>query len=425
VLALVLATALPAAAAKPRRCSAGRSQRRCASTSRSRAARHRKRKKKTHRVRHRQVRDAQQRSRRLTAHAESLQTPAASLGSEAFEFDAEGPRTGHGWEGFGGLSLPGADWRPYASSSPFNTTTEGAVVDPNSAAMVKTILSWGDPAPIAGGVAETDEDWGHPVYFAEPGDPVYTLKATEPWGENPLNGMQIEIPPYAKPAGGGDAHMTVIEPDGWEYDFWHTQTPTPGGGTLEFGWGGRMMINGNGLETGGTASGFGSLAGVIRPVEFAAGHINHALFIVLKCTSSNTSFGYGEKTHAGTSSYVYPAADGGQPCPADETNAPPMGAHIMLEMSNAQIQALPIPPWRKTVLTALAEYGGYVGDTGGAGFGFQIESSGSYTALGLGDPLVKYAQHVGLPAWQGRYVFEMAGGVEWEKYLRVLLPPSS
>ena len=33
-------------------------------------------------------------------------------------------------------------------------------------------------------------------------------------------------------------------------------------------------------------------------------------------------------------------------------------------MSDAQIAALAVPAWKKTILTALAHYGGYVGDTG-------------------------------------------------------------
>jgi hypothetical protein len=331
---------------------------------------------------------------------------------------------GAGWEGFGGLSLPGANWRPYANDSPFNQSTEGATVHPNSSAIVKTVLSWGLPGTLVAGDAETSDDWGHPVFYAEPGDPLYTLEATEPWGSNELNGMQIPIPAHARPSGSEDAHMTVVTPDGWEYDFWATQTPPAGGGTLTFGWGGRTRIDGSGLNSGGTASGFGSLAGMIRAPELAAGHINHALFIVLRCTAASTSFGYGTTTHVDTSTYVYPADDGGRACPAGETNAPPLGARFMLAMSDAQIQALAVPAWKKTILTALAHYGGYVGDTGGPGFAFMFESGTSYTALGLPDPLVAFAKTNGLPQWEGRYIFNVASGVEWEKYLRVLTPPS-
>ncbi len=215
-----------------------------------------------------------------------------------------------------------------------------------------------------------------------------------------------------------------MTPEGWEYDLWRAQTPPAGGGTLSFAWGGRTRIDGSGLGSGGTASGFGNLAGMIRAPELAAGKINHALFITVRCASGNTSFGYGTVCSTQTSSYVYPATSGGSTCPASEINAPPLGAHFMLAMSEAQIQALAVPTWKKAILTALAHYGGYAGDTGGPGFGFMFESSTTYTALGLPDPLTTLGQQDGLPTWEGRSVYNIASGVEWEKYLRVLAPPS-
>lgn len=257
-----------------------------------------------------------------------------------------------------------------------------------------------------------------------PSDPIYTLRATEPWGANALDGLRIPVPPNARPAGSDDGHMTIVTPDGWEYDLWRAQAPPAGGGTLTFAWGGRTRIDGSGLGSGGTASGFGNLAGMIRAPELIAGKINHALFLTVRCTADNSSFGYGTLAGTQTSSYVYPATSGGSSCPAGETNAPPMGAHFMLAMSDTQIQALAVPTWKKTVLTALAHYGGFVGDTGGPGFGFMFESGTTYTALGLAEPLVGFAQANNLPTWEGKYVFNMASGVEWEKYLRVLVPPA-
>jgi hypothetical protein len=357
-------------------------------------------------------------------------TPPSSTPSEA-SGSASPPVVpssgGLGWEGFGGGALPGASWRPYSSSSPFNQGAEGAPVVANSAAMVSAALANGLPGNLVAGNADTAGDWSHPVFFAQPSDPLYTLHATEPWGRNELEGMRIPVPANARPAGGGDGHMTVVTPDGWEYDFWQAKTPPPGGGTLDFSWGGRTRIDGNGTGSGGTAAGFGNLAGIIRAPELAAGKINHALFIVLKCAAQGTSFGYGTIASAGgsDSSYVYPATHGGSSCGGSEKNMPPLGARFRLAMSSAEIQALSVPAWKKTILTALAQYGGYVGDTGGPGFAFMFESSTSYTALGLPDPLVAFASKVGLPKWEGDYVFNMASGVEWSKYLQVLAPPSA
>lgn len=337
------------------------------------------------------------------------------------EEEPEGPRTGKGWEGFGGLSLPGPRWRPYAPSSPFNTSTTGATVHPNSQAIVERALSLGLPSKFTAGNSPSS-DYSHPTFFAQPSDPLYTLRATESWGPNAIDGMRIPVPEAARPAGGGDGHLAIVTPDGWEYDLWRAQAPPPGGGTLSFAWGGRTRIDGNGLGSAATAADFGNLAGMIRTPELVAGHINHALFIVLKCAASGTSFGYGTTATGYGSSYVYPASHGGSACGSDPS-VPPLGARFTLAMSDAQIAALPVPVWKKTILEALAHYGGYVGDTGGPGFAFMVESRLTYTALGLPDPLVALARLNGLPSWNGEYVFDMAGGVEWSKYLRVLTPP--
>ncbi len=325
-----------------------------------------------------------------------------------------------GFDGLGGLSLPGAGWRPYSESSPFNQRTAGAPVSQDSAAIVQKVLSWGLPANlIAGG--PPNEEWSHPSFFAEPGDPLYTIRLTEPWGPNRIDGMRIPMPPDARPAGGSDGQMTVVTPSGWEYDFWQARAPGAHGGLFTAAWGGRTRIDGPGLHSGGTASGFGSLAGMIREPELAAGHIGHALFITLRCAARRGTTRFGAK--AWVSRYVYPAAGGGAACPPGEAAAPPLGTRFVLAMSASQIAALSVPRWKKTILTALAQYGGYFGDTGGPGFGFMFESSVSYTALGLPDPFVEFAKTNGVPASAGRYVFDLADGVEWARYLRVLAPP--
>jgi hypothetical protein len=251
------------------------------------------------------------------------------------------------------------------------------------------------------------------------------LHPTEPWGRNSIAGMHIRVPAGARPAGGSDGHMTIVMPDGWEYDLWQAQPPPPGGGTLVFAWGGRLRIDGSGLGGGGTAAHFGSLAGVIRPEELAAGHINHALFIVLKCTGSGTSFGYGvhQSAQRWTGGYVYPAAAGASSCGETNPNLPPLGARFQLAMSDGQIAALGLPAWKRAILIALAHYGGYVGDTGGPGFAFMLQSSSTYTSFGAPDRLVQVAQSVGLMPRQGRYVFDVADGVDWQRYLRVVVPP--
>jgi hypothetical protein len=100
-----------------------------------------------------------------------------------------------------------------------------------------------------------------------------------------------------------------------------------------------------------------------------------------------------------------------------------MGTRFQLTLSDAQIAALDVPAWKKAILTALAHYGGYVGDTGGDGFGFMVQSSSTYTSFDVPDPFVALAQANGVSAWQGTYALPVASGVDWAHDLRVVVPP--
>ncbi|HYV16888.1 MAG TPA: hypothetical protein VE972_12810, partial [Conexibacter sp.] len=196
--------------------------------------------------------------------------------------------------------------------------------------------------------------------------------------------------------------------------------------TLTFSLGGRTRIDGSGLGSNATAARFGGLAGPIRAQELSAGVIHHALFVVVRCATSATTFGYGTKLDGSSkSAYVYPAMAGGTRCSStDNTDAPPLGARFQLNMTDQQIDALGMPAWKRGILIALAHYGGYVGDTGGPGFGLLLESSSMYTSLGYADPLATLGRTLGLSLWSGRYVFNVASGVDWARYLRVVVPPA-
>ena len=329
------------------------------------------------------------------------------------------------WGNFGVDNWPSANWRPYADSSPFNRRIPaGTKPLAGSPAMIGEALRYGPPSHLSAGVSRTPDDWGHPTYYATTSDPIYTLRTTAPYGRNKLNGMRIRVPAGAEAAGGGDAHMTIVQPDGWEYDLWQVHDKPPGGGTLSFSWGGRLRVDGSGLRSGGTASRFGNIAGMIRAQELRAGRINHALFIVLRCTGDGTAYGTGTRRREhGDSAYVYPAVAGGAECPRG-TPAPPMGARLRLAMSSRQIDALGLPTWKSAILKALARYGGYVGDTGGDGINFAFESSTMYTSLGRPDPLVAIASDAGLQPYGERYAFDIGSGVDWQRYLQVIPAPS-
>ena len=311
---------------------------------------------------------------------------------------------------------PGSCWRPYAATSPFNRPIPA---DPpllsNSAEIVQRLLSWGSPQTLAAGHADTSDDYFHPLYYAQRGDPLYTVHCTRWTGNCPVEGHQLRIPQAARPAAGDDGHMTVIDQaSGWEYDFWQVADKPAGGGTLNVSHGGRTRIDGDGLGSNATAAWFGLAAGIIRGPEIQAGEIRHALFSQIKCSG-----GYA----------VYPARAGtaAAPCSnfgASNTNAPPLGARIQLAMSDAEIDALGVPAWKRTILKALAHYGLIVGDTmnNNSSWGLQGESGSSYTSFGAIDPWTAVAQTSGVAGSPGSgYWFDVGSGVDWSR-LRVVHP---
>ena len=314
--------------------------------------------------------------------------------------------------GFGGGLVPGACWRPYSDTSPFNRAIPASAPSlANSAAIVTRLTGWGTPSHIAAGTAGSSDDWAHPTYYARSTDPVFTLHCTEAWGACAIEGAQVRIPDAAKPAAGGDAHMTVIDQvGGWEYDMWKVSSKPAGGGVLTFAWGGKTRIDGDGLGSDATAARYGNAAGIIRAQELAAGEIRHALFMTINCDSGAP---------------VYPALKSGRSCASigqTNTDAPPMGARFQLTMTDAQIDALAVPAWKKTILRAMAHYGMYTGDTGGGAWGVQAESGQTYTSFGKEDALVSYGKSVGVPLYNGRYIFNIRDGVDWARYLRVVDP---
>lgn len=324
-----------------------------------------------------------------------------------------------GWGSFTstGKVWPDGSWRPYAASSAFNKPVPAnPTVRANSAAVIaKLLASGGGPGNVTAG-APASGDYTHPHVWSRPTDPLYTIHCTK-YACDDLEGRQVRIPVGARPAGGGDGHLAVIDQtDGTTVDLYEASVPSGNGGTLNVGSGGvsdtddgtglSVDVDGDGRLGEATAARFGLLAGIIRAQELAAGRINHALFITVPCGATSPAF-------------VAPALKGGSFC-ADNTDRVPMGARLWLDMTQAEIDALAIPAWKKTILRALREYGAYMGDTGGPpSFGLMLESDATYTAFGTPSAMVTFAQQNGWSLYQGYYVGTVRTGVPWDR-LRVL-----
>ena len=314
-----------------------------------------------------------------------------------------------------GGARPTACWRPYAATSPFNVELGDAPkLAANSDAIVSHMTRFGTPQHMTAGWAGTDHDWARPTYWSTPSDQEYTIHCVKDWGKCMIEGMKVRIPEGAAPAGGGDGHMAVIDQTGgWEYDMWQVQRKATGGGTLNVSWGSRTTIDGDGLADGksntANAAGYGNAGGLIRAEELEAGAINHALLITVPCDSDQ---------------YVFPAHHVGAACASgDRGDAPAMGQRFQLNMSDAQINGLSVPVWKKTILRAMAHYGMIVGDTGGDSWAVEYESGVQYTSQGQPDKWVELAKKWKLPFSQssGSYAFILRDGVDWSK-LRVVDP---
>lgn len=325
---------------------------------------------------------------------------------------------------FGPGNWPASCWRPYAYDSPFNRPLPASPrVAANSAVVVGDMLAWGGRFSdlVAGsGVSECASaywgDYQHPVYYAKTTDPVFTIKRAAGGYDSALYETTVRIPDAARPACGSDGHLTVIDQStGLETDFWQVVRKDAGGGYIYVRGAGRTRIDGDGLNPpppsgDANAARWGLMAGIIRAQELRSGSIEHALFMVVRCDNG---------------SYVYPASGHGAPCRGANGNpnqtGPPMGARLQLNMSEAEINALPVPAYRKTILRALAKYGAVVGDTGGSPMDLQFESGRTYTSFGYEDEMVTFAREAGVTSYNGVFIFDLNSGVDWSR-LRVIDP---
>ena len=257
-----------------------------------------------------------------------------------------------GWRTFRAASMPDACWRPFSDTSFVNTPLPpNPRLVPNSSAMVARMLSFGEMKPIWPN-PEPSLDYQHPYFFSQSSDPLFTVDSSRPGSPD---GLQVRIPSNARPAAAEDSHLAVFDQDGgYEYSFFGFPKSRPaGGGTISAQLVQRAKIDEGGAAeqiTGfSTAAALGNMAGIVRQPELAAGRIDHALFLVTGDTNGQQ---------------VFPARSYGRAC--DESDCPPTGQWLMLDMSESEIAALPVADWQKTIYRALAKYGGWIGDQGGS-----------------------------------------------------------
>jgi hypothetical protein len=216
----------------------------------------------------------------------------------------------------------------------------------------------------------------HPAYIASATDPLVHIDCTgAPYGCGNMNGESIgphdipdmHIPAYARPTyryeAQGDIFMTVIQPDGGyfeQYGCHKGDVDWVNGETLSrasCGLAGASygnIVTSAGNNVGNINAGDGQIALPVYWNEVQNNQINHAIHVFAGC------FRGGLGRYPGT--YAGECFASGGP-----STGIPVGSHIWLDLTRAQIDATPtsiIPAHMRVFAYALHEHGAFVLDTG-------------------------------------------------------------
>jgi hypothetical protein len=241
--------------------------------------------------------------------------------------------------------------RPFPADNPWNRRVDREPVDPNSAALIRSI---GEDTRLH---PDFGANWmGRPhgiPYIVVPGGTVRVPVAFQYPDESDPG--PYPVPPDAPIEGGseatGDRHILVIDRDDWKlYELFHV---FPQGSGYRAGSGAIFDLNSNSLRPAGWTSAdaaglpiFPGLARYDEVVEQKA--IRHAL----RFTARRTRRAYVAPARHFASSLTDP-------------NLPPMGMRVRLK---AGFDLSRFPPSARVVLQALKTYGMFLADNGGNWF---------------------------------------------------------
>ena len=311
---------------------------------------------------------------------------------------------------------PPDDCIPFTTNGIFHQQIPGAGsggplnhLYPNSDAIIRKTMTGTDMGVFR--VASTgnyhQDILGEPIYYGRASDPVYKVTSCDYTGpadpKNPNNpvGHIYHIPDRATfsnsnpTTGAGFSDMFLVVWDqvsnqvlgAYNYSspnvsLPHCTSTDPAHPCATPAWRGCVVDNwstGKAYQVRPGATGALSVPGwalAIRTNEWMRGTINHAIYLNTGCEASPGVF----PQSPGVTALI---------C-ADQTNRPHEGNLVFLDYTDAQINALNLPPWQKAIIAALTHYGGYIGDTfGGPGpiNASRFESNQAYALAGLTNPL--------------------------------------
>jgi hypothetical protein len=274
--------------------------------------------------------------------------------------------------GFANAADYTSGFTPFAATSVFNTkVSANPTYLASSAAIVANQFPGGQNTQTIRANEAGVGDYGHPRFFASATDPVVSVKCTLYCGAPDNGGVPatIHVPAVARPAGGSDSHIDVIQPDGTDITMWGVTKPSSNWQTgqtlsaLNTANCGSVVSSPGWLTVGPgpTAAGYCDNTGIITAAELIAGQINHAIIISGQCAIGAQ----------------YPTSDGASTQQCTSGIGPPLGGREWYDVPCATTQAsTALRPWEKAILCALNVYGGYLGDDGGGGSYFTGTGAG-------------------------------------------------
>lgn len=231
-----------------------------------------------------------------------------------------------------------AEW-PFSATSPWNLGVgAGAQFESSGAPRTASLL---DPAVTAWINAGS---YSHPVYRATSSDPLATVTRG-------TTTFQYRIPDHARPSGGSDEHMHVVEPGGrYAHESWNMVGANP---LWTTGYTVRTDLWSTGMgERGVRAYGGSALGGIVRTAELTAGHIPHALALAITGNQLKTGWVWPATTQDGNASSTY-------------FGQVPMGTYAAIP-PGVDLGGLGLTREGLALARALQDYGAYVVDRAGA-----------------------------------------------------------
>lgn len=256
-------------------------------------------------------------------------------------------------------------WRPFSADSPWNTKVGGtAAIDRESNAMIDDFRR---SSPYGEQLDVNLRNYSIPLYWADATTPEVEVHCRIGGmgfdGQDGMNASaRVPIPDGATPDPESDGHLLVV--DRSTQREWGLFRAEHNGNAWSCGLGADMDLSGNGerpiadtnrtwyTSHGPRACGFPLVAGLIRPEEVRAGHIDHALVVAYP--------------HIRAGMYTEPASTAQAAVnEAIKSRGIPCGGHIQLDPS-VDVNSLPLSEPARVVARALQEYGAFVGDYSGS-----------------------------------------------------------